>query len=276
MRATSSLLALLFGSVLATGVFVMRADAEGPADPYVWLEDVHGQKPLAWVAEQNKQSLGLLKSDPRYQKNYDSILQVLDATDRIPTGSLSHGYVYNFWQDAANPKGLWRRTSIADYQSPSPAWELLLDVDALAKAEKENWVFKGAECSPGEVRCLIQLSRGGGDAVVVREYDMKAKKLATDGFSLPEAKADASYLDDDTVLFSTASGPQTSSGSARTVRLWKRGTLVADAPVIYEGKPEDVLVAPAVFHTRAGNFALVMRAVSFFETEYFAVEGSHA
>ena len=101
---------------------------------------------------------------------------------------LSHGFVYNFWQDAANPKGLWRRTAIADYQTPDPKWELLLDVDALAKADKENWVFKGAECSPGEVRCLVRLSRGGGDAVVVREYDLKARKLADDGFALPEAR----------------------------------------------------------------------------------------
>lgn len=243
-------------------------------DPYAWLEDVHGAKPLAWVAQQNARSLGGLKADPRYQRNYDSILEVMDATDRIPMGSLSHGYVYNFWQDAQNPKGLWRRATIADYQTQVPHWQVLLDVDALAKSEGENWVFHGASCSPGETRCLIRLSRGGGDAVVVREYDLKAGKLASDGFSLPEAKGDVDYLDDDTVLFATAAGPQTTSGYARTVRLWKRGTKVADAPVIYEGKPEDVLVAPAVFHTKEGNFALVMRAVSFFETEYFAVEGT--
>src|ERR1019366_8599611 len=186
-----NLFALLLGSVLATGAFAVTADT----DPYAWLEDVHGPKPLAWVGDQNKVSLGQLKADPRYQQNYDSVLQVLDATDRIPMGSLSHGWVYNFWQDAANPKGLWRRATIADYQSPAPRWQVLLDVDALAKTDKENWVFKGAECSPGEVRCLIRLSRGGGDAVVVREYDLKAGALASDGFQLPEAKIDASYLD---------------------------------------------------------------------------------
>ena len=110
-----------------------------PNDPYAWLEDVHGEKPLAWVAEQNKKSLGLLKSDPRYQKNYDSILEVLDATDRIPFGGMDHGFVYNFWQDAHNPRGVWRRTSIADYQNKTPHWQNLLDVDALAKSEKKNW-----------------------------------------------------------------------------------------------------------------------------------------
>ena len=262
-----NLFALLLGSVLATGAFAVTTD-----DPFAWLEDVHGAKPLEWVAQQNAASLGVLKADPRYQKNYDSVLAVLDATDRIPMGGLSHGYVYNFWQDAANPKGLWRRTSIADYQNAAPHWDILLDIDALAKSEKENWVFKGAECSPGEVRCLIRLSRGGGDAVVVREYDLKAKSLAGDGFALPEAKSDSSYLDDNTVLYATAKDGETTSGYARIVKQWRRGESLASANVLYEGEVGDVASAPATFHTKQGNIGLVVRAVSFFESDYFAVE----
>jgi prolyl oligopeptidase len=244
-------------------------------DEYAWLEDTHGEKSLAWVADHNKASLGPLKADPRYQKNYDSILQVMDATDRIPFGALRGAFVYNFWQDATNPKGLWRRTSIADYQTATPKWEVLLDVDALAKAEGENWVFKGSECGPAEKRCLIRLSRGGGDAVVVREYDLPAKKLASDGFSLPEAKSDAAYLDDDTVLFATdfGAGSLTTSGYARIVKLWKRGEAVSAAKTLYEGDHADVLAAPATFHTKEGNTGLVIRAVSFFESEYFLLEG---
>jgi prolyl oligopeptidase len=275
MRAIVSLSALLLGSFLVTGVFAVNADAQSQ-DPYAWLEDVHGQKPLAWVAEQNKTSLGTLKADPRYQKNYDSILEVLDATDRIPIGGLSHAFVYNFWQDAANPKGLWRRTAIADYQTAAPKWELLLDVDALAKAEKENWVFKGAECSPGETRCLIRLSRGGGDAVVVREYDLKAKALATDGFRLDEAKSDASYLDDDTVLYATAKDGETTSSYARIAKQWKRGVPLSASPVLYTGELGDVGVSPATFHTRKGNVGMVIRNVTFFETDYFVVENGKA
>jgi prolyl oligopeptidase len=267
-----NLFALLLGSVLATGAFAVPSSDLSPNDPYAWLEDVHGQKPLAWVAEQNAASLGQLKTDPRYQKNYDSVLQVLDATDRIPMGGLAHGFVYNFWQDADNPKGLWRRTTIADYQTTAPRWEILLDVDALAKAEKENWVFKGAECSPGEVRCLIRLSRGGGDAVVIREYDLKAKSLAADGFAMPEAKTDASYLDDDTVLFATAKDGETTSGYARIVKQWQRGTALASAKMLFEGEASDVASAPATFHTKQGNVGLVVRAVSFFESDYFALE----
>jgi prolyl oligopeptidase len=240
-------------------------------DPYAWLEATHGARPLAWVAEQNKASLGALKADPRYQTNYDSILQVLDATDRIPMGTLRDKYVYNFWQDAANPKGLWRRTSIADYQTPAPHWELLLDVDALAKAEGENWVFAGAECAPsGKPYCLIRLSRGGGDAVVIREFDTEAKAFVKDGFHLAEAKSDASYINDDTsIYYADGKGPLTKSGYARQVKFWKRGD-PADGKVVYDGKPDDVLVAPAIFHTGTGeDIALVVRAVSFFESEYF-------
>ena len=142
-----NLFALLLGSVLATGAFAVTTD-----DPFAWLEDVHGAKPLEWVAQQNAASLGVLKADPRYQKNYDSVLAVLDATDRIPMGGLSHGYVYNFWQDAANPKGLWRRTSIADYQNAAPNWDILLDIDALAKAHPEEKVGVFASTPDGGIQ----------------------------------------------------------------------------------------------------------------------------
>lgn len=266
MRTRLSLFALLLGCVLASGALALD-------DPYVWLEEVHGAKPLAWAKEHNAKSLTPLKADPRYQKNYDSVLSVLDATDRIPMGALRGRNVYNFWQDAKNPKGLWRRTSIASYQTASPDWQVLLDVDALAKAESENWVFKGAGCAPGETRCLVRLSRGGGDAVVTREYDLATMKLMADGFALPEAKVDMEYLDGDTILFGTAKDGETNSGYARTVKLWKRGTPIASAPLLYEGTREDVLVAPMVFHTKQGSFPFVVRAVSFFESEYFAVEG---
>jgi prolyl oligopeptidase len=270
MRATIFVLLVLLGAMFS-GANALTTDVS-LGDPYAWLEDVHGAKPLAWVAEQNEKSLGPLKADPRYAKNYDSILSVLDATDRIPFGSLDHGFVYNFWQDAQNPKGLWRRTTVADYQNAAPHWQLLLDVDALAKAEKENWVFSGAECAPGQKRCLIRLSRGGGDAVVVREYDLAAMKLAADGFSLPEAKSDATYLDDDTVLFATAADGATASSYARIVKQWRRGTPVSAARTLYEGEKTDVGVSASAFHSDHGHFAVIVRSVGFFETDYFVLE----
>jgi prolyl oligopeptidase len=244
------------------------------ADPYAWLEDVHGARPRAWVAEQNKLSLAGLKSDPRYALNYDSILTVLDAADRIPYGAFRRdGMIYNFWQDAAHPKGLWRRTALADYLKPDPAWETVLDVDALARAEGENWVWEGSDCAPaGKPYCLVSLSRGGGDAVVIREFDLTAKGFVRGGFSLPEAKSSATYVNDDTaILYAIAAHGQTSSGYARKVEFWKRGD-PAVGHVVYEGQPDDVLVAPSSFGDPAmGQVTLITRAVSFFESEYYAV-----
>ncbi|HEU4550816.1 MAG TPA: hypothetical protein VFS01_14045, partial [Rhizomicrobium sp.] len=251
-------------------------ESQYPADAHAWLEDTHGQRPLEWVRAHNAVSLARLKPDPRYQRNFDTVLALADATDRIAYGRLRGGHVYNFWQDAANPKGVWRRTTIAGYLSPAPPWELLLDVDALARAEGENWVYKGADCSPDQQRCLISLSRGGGDAVVTREFDLRARRFADGGFALAEAKSSSTWLDDRTVLFATAADGATRSGYGRIVKMWTRGTPVSAARTIYEGAVEDVLAAPETFHTRDGNLAVIARAVSFFETEYFVLAADGA
>jgi prolyl oligopeptidase len=226
---------------------------------------------MAWVKEQNAKAIGVLQADPDYQTDYNSILKVMDATDRIPLGELEHNYVFNFWQDAAHPKGIWRRTTIADYANTQPHWETLLDLDQLAVDEKENWVWEGAEFAPSLQHCLVRLSRGGGDAVVVREFDLGTTHFMKDGFALPEAKSAITYLDDDTVLFGTDFGPgsMTTSGYPNVVKLWKRGTSMADAKTVYAGKLSDVSSDGVVMHGTAGTIPLVARGISFFTSEYF-------
>jgi prolyl oligopeptidase len=260
--------------ILSLFILGAQMPAKPPADTYVWLEDVHGKKQLDWVRGANKAALTTLKADARYKSNYDSILAVLDAPDRIAYASLRKGFAYNYWQDARNPKGLWRRTSVADYQRANPKWEVLLDVDALAKAEKENWVFKGALCSPGQNRCLIQLSRGGGDAVVVREFDIPSRKWIKDGFNLPEAKSDVNWVDDNTILFGTdfGKGSLTTSGYPNIVKEWKRGTGVAKARTVYTGQLKDVASCGFVLQPKEGAYPMVVRSPSFFENEYFVLE----
>jgi prolyl oligopeptidase len=247
--------------------------AASAADPYLWLEDVHGAKALEWVKAQNATSTTMLKADPDYQKDYDAILRVLDATDRIPYGDLDHQYVFNFWQDAQHPKGIWRRTTVADYGNAAPAWQLLLDLDKLALDEHENWVWKGADCTPSLQRCLLTLSRGGGDAAVVREFDPENKAFVKDGFELAEAKSSITWLDEDTVVFGTDFGPgsMTSSGYPRIVKIWRRGEPLGEARTVYEGKESDVGSTGIVFHDPAGTIALVERDVSFFTAEYYAL-----
>jgi prolyl oligopeptidase len=263
---------ILAALVLSLGAMTAMYAAE-LADPYLWLEDVHGTKPLEWVQEQNAVALKQLKADPNYQRDYDTILALLDADDRIPVGQLHRGSVFNFWQDKAHVRGIWRRTSIASYETPVPQWDTILDIDELARAENKSWVFKGATCSPDLVRCLVKLSPGGGDTVVLREFDPNAKRFVDEGFALGEAKAEAVYIDADTILFSTDFGPGTltQSGYPRIAKLWRRGEQVSAAKIVFEGKPEDVIVSPAVFHSVNGSTALVTRAVSFFDTEYYYV-----
>ena len=267
MRAGSWVAALV-------GLLALSFQAMGETnvnDPYVWLEDVHGEKSLQWVHAQNEKALKLLKADPRYQAHYDTILGFLDAQDRVPLAGLDHNYAFNFWQDAAHPKGLWRRTSIEDYARPSPDWDILLDIDKLASDEHENWVWKGEECSPSLSRCLVRLSRGGGDADVTREFDPVRKAFLPDGFRLAEAKSFATWRDDDSVLFGTdlGKGSLTTSGYARIVKLWHRGQSIEAAKTIFEAKPDDVLAQADVYVDRDKRVSIITRAVTFFETDYF-------
>lgn len=273
--------ALIFAALSATAAFAADPTPAAGAgqgnpmqDPYIWLEDVHGEKPLAWVKEQNAKSLGHLKADPAYQKNYDFILKVLDAKDRIPMGGLDHGFVYNYWQDAEHPKGIWRRTTVAEYKKSAPKWDVLVDLDKLAAAEKENWVWKGTSCDAAMTRCLVHLSRGGGDAVVVREFDLKSKSFVKDGFFLKESKSDVVMVDANTVLFGTdfGAGSMTSSGYPRIVKEWKRGEKIEDAVLVKEGLDSDVSVSATVLRDRNKNIAVVVRSPSFFESEYFVSE----
>jgi prolyl oligopeptidase len=263
--------ATLFFAVFAATAAFAANEGKPMDDPYIWLEDIHGEKPLAWVKAENAKSLGHLKADPAYQKNYDFILNVLDAKDRIPYGGLDHGFVYNFWQDAEHPKGVWRRTTIADYAAPAPHWDILIDHDKLAADEKENWVWKGSECSPSQKHCLVHLSRGGGDAVVVREFDPAAKRFIMDGFTLTEAKSTATYIDDDHILFATdfGKGSLTDSGYPRIVKMFQRGVPIDRSMQVFEGEIKDVASQPVVFRDASGPIPIIVRAVDFFDSEYY-------
>ncbi len=242
-------------------------------DPYLWLADIHGAKPLAWVKEQNARSEAVLKSDPAYAATYDAILKSLDVQDRIPLGRLDHGDVANFWQDGAHMRGLWRRTTMADYANAAPHWETLLDVDKLDADEHAQFVFQGADCAPASDLCLISLSPGGGDANIVREFDRKTKTFKPDGFTLPLAKQNAAYVDADTILFATDFGPGTLTKSSypRIVKLWHRGEPLAAAKTVYEGTADDISVRPVALAQGDGPVALIERGLTFFTAEFYQV-----
>lgn len=246
------------------------------ADPYLWLEDVDGARAVAWVKDQNARSLAELQKVPEYPSIFAKSLEIYDSEARIPTPDVKGRFVYNLWQDKAHERGIWRRTSIASYREKEPAWETVLDLDALSRDEKEPWVFKGADCLPPEHRrCMIALSRGGGDAVVQREFDTEAKAFVRGGFSLPEAKSSASFRDVDTLWVATdfGDGSLTRSGYPRIVKLWKRGTPLSEARTVFEASRDDVGAGGASLYRPEGRYDLVSVATTAFSERNYLLLG---
>ena len=246
------------------------------ADPYLWLEEVQGERALAWVRERNAASRAALEKHPRFASMREGFRAILDSREKIAYVQRRGDAFYNFWRDAEHPRGLWRRTSLDGYRQAEPVWETVLDLDALAKAEGENWVWSGAEgLGPDYRRCLLQLSRGGADAVVVREFDTERKAFVTDGFNLPEAKTDITWADADTVYVGTDFGPgsMTDSGYPRLVKRWRRGQPLAQATTVFEGQAKDVAASAWVDHTPGQVRTVVLRATDFYNTEQYLLVG---
>ena len=248
--------------------------APGSDDPYLWLEEVEGAEALAWAAEQNAFSVPRLQGDARFESVRAQIESLLTSDDRIPTPELIDGQVYNFWQDDSHIRGLLRRTSLASYVSDDPQWETVIDIDSLATVENANWVYKGRSCLPSNpTRCLLRLSDGGKDAVVLREFDLDGKNFVDGGFTVAEAKTNVDWLDADTLLIGTDFGDDslTSSGYARTLRVWRRGTNINDAEQIIEVDSQDMSVGVNTVEGDGALYSFVTRRPDFFTEQNWLI-----
>lgn len=247
-------------------------------DPYLWLEEVEGDRALDWVRRQNERSLAVIQRHPAYEANLAAAMDLATSRERIPYGAVRDGMVYNFWQDDTNVRGLWRRTTLASYKSSDPQWETVLDFDKLAALEDKNWVFKGTDClqRKGErtTRCMVSLSDGGKDAIIRREFDLVARTFVDNGFVTSEAKQGMAWIDQDTMLITTDWGNDgstlTESGYPSSARLWKRGQSLDDAVKIYAGQLTDVGVWP--WSTELDDGRVIFGAVeadTFFTSSYW-------
>jgi prolyl oligopeptidase len=236
-------------------------------DPYLWLEEIDGMRAVAWVDEQSQRTLARF-GGAQFAADRDTLAAILDRPDNIPFVGRRGGHLYNFWKDANNPRGLWRRTTLESFRTAQPQWDVILDLDALATAENEDWIWGGAATLPPEHRlALLQLSRGGSDAVVLREFDMTKRAFVEGGFRLTEAKGSAQWLDADTMLLSSSygEGMSTRAGYSRTVRLWRRGTNVDQAPVLFDTEPERMVAAAWLDRTQAQETVWFIDKPGFFE-----------
>lgn len=242
-------------------------------DPYAWLEEVDGDRAMAWVRERNAETLAGPAATPAFAATRDAIREVLDSPDKIPEAAVVGDRLYNFWRDAEHPRGLWRRTTWESYRTAEPDWEVVLDLDALNAAEGQDWVWHGAKVlRPDFRRALVALSHGGSDADVTRELDLESLSWVSPddgGFFRPEAKGSLGWVDLDTVLVATDFGPgsTTTSGYPRTVRRWRRGTPLAEATEIFAGEPEDLSVDGWHDHTPGFSRTFVQRALDFYSAE---------
>lgn len=265
---------LLVLLVLAAGCSHKPAANKG--DAYIWLEDVEGKQALNWVETQNKESIATLTKNPNFKTMEHDALAILEAKDKIPSVDYVGKNLVNFWRDDAHVRGILRTTTLASYKTKKPAWKTIIDFDALAKKENENWIYKGMTClEPDETLCMISLSRGGKDAVVMREFDMKKKAfITTHGFTLPEAKTMLSWVDKDSLLVGTDFGPGslTTAGYPRLIKLWKRGTALAAATLVFEGQPNDVWAQSDQMNHGGKQVSVISRGIDFFNTEEYVYD----
>ena len=241
-------------------------------DAYLWLEETDSAKSMDWVKARNADTLKAHASTPQFEETRKQILEVLDSDARIPYVGKMGEFYYNFWRDKSHPRGVWRRTTLADYRKDHPTWETVIDLDALGKEENENWVWEGQDClRPDYRRCLVSLSRGGADATVAREFDLKTKKFVTDGFTVPEAKTQVGWIDADSIYVGTDFGPgsMTTSSYPRIAKSWKRGTPLSAATTVYEGKPEDLSISAFRDQTPGFQRDFVVRALAFYNSETY-------
>ncbi|MCF7221522.1 prolyl oligopeptidase family serine peptidase [Lysobacter sp. TLK-CK17T] len=276
--ATARLAAVGFVTAgLAAAAGVAHAEEAVVTDRYQWLEDVTGEKPLDWVRAENAKTEAELAATPGFKTLESDIRTILDSDAKIPGVQKIGDYYYNFWKDKQHERGLWRRTTLAEYRKDKPQWETVLDLDALNEAEGENWVWHGAQClrptSPGEAydRCLIALSRGGADADVTREFDLTTRTFVEGGFFRPEAKGGLGWIDRDTVYVYTdfGEGSMTESGYPRIVKQWKRGTPLSAAEVVYEGRSDDMYIAAVHDDTPGFERDFVSRTLAFYNDELY-------
>ncbi|HEY4320379.1 MAG TPA: prolyl oligopeptidase family serine peptidase [Gemmatimonadales bacterium] len=277
LRPSAALLALL----IATRFVAARAQvADTAADPFLWLEDQHGARAMTWVNAENARTMAVLEKDSHYAGFYHDALAIAQSSSRIPAPRFIGGALYNFWQDSVHVRGIWRRTTPASYRTAHPDWTTVLDIDSLARAEKANWVWVGADCAmPAERRCMITLSDGGEDASTAREFDLGTRSFVANGFVLPHSKQNIAWVGTDTLLVARewTPGALTASGYPYIVKRVVRGQSLASAKELLRGTANDggYGMFPFTLWDGAGHHAtFIARPTGTFEASTYLVLGS--
>lgn len=255
-------------------LFISGYKVNAQEDPFQYLEEVDGKKALEFVEKQNKETFEVLSNLKEYKDIYNKTLAIANSTDRIAYPSIYGNYTYNFWQDNDHVRGIWRRMPLTNYIKGNTNWETVLDLDEMSKQDQVKWVFKGAQgLYPKYNRFIISLSKGGGDAVVTKEFDATTKTFMTNGFNVNESKTNASYLDENTLIIGSdfGKGTMTTSGYPKQVKLWKRGTPIEQAKLIFEGDESDVSDSGYAMRDGNINYLVVSKGMTFYSSKSYVI-----
>ncbi len=262
---------------IACALFVLALTACSTAtapkadDDFLWLEEIDGARAMEWVTEQNARTRRELGSSPEFEVMQAQALGALNSTSRIPSLEWHGRYLYNLWKSEANPRGLYRRLTIDELRKPNPQWTTVLDIDAMSARDNKRWVFKSLNCLGKEQRrCLVSLSPGGGDAVVVREFDAETRQFIDDGFQLPEAKSNVDWIDQNTIYVSTDFGPGslTEAGYSRIVKIWTRGTPLSAARTVFETPRSSMSAYGMRVESESGPIDLIDESPTFWTSKF--------
>ena len=266
-----------FAIAILITLFAATVCIAADEDPYLWLEEVESEKALTWAKERSDADTAVIEKVPEFAEIHTRLLEIYNSRDRIPAPGFRGAWIYNFWQDADHVRGVWRRTFLDEFVKDQPAWEIVLDLDALAEAEGENWVWSEVNClGPDYRHCMIGLSRGGADATVVREFDTVSKEFVDGGFTVPEAKHQIDWMDENTLWVATdfGEGSLTTSGYPRIAKQWQRGTPLNEATTVFEASIDDVFAFAYSSHTPEARYDLVNLTPEFFRgTSYLRLGG---
>jgi prolyl oligopeptidase len=235
-----------------------------------YLEEVTSPQALRFAEIENVLSIARLKTDPLFPVLEKEVLDIVTAKDKLPMIFFAHGYLYQYWQDQIQVRGHLKRISVSDYNAKKENWEIVFDLDAVAKAEEKNWVWKGLDCYKlNETKCLFFLSNGGKDATVAREFDLTKKDFVKDGFVFPEGKSNFEWYDENTLFWGdgTDSDKLTSSGYPQNLKIIKRGQKLDQAILIAEAPKDYVSIHCFGILDQGKLHFVISKSISFYEYE---------
>jgi prolyl oligopeptidase len=241
-----------------------------------------GAKAVAWAKQQTDLTRAKLEASPNFTAVMADMRAVHANGRPLPSYDLLAGRRYmRIERDESHPYG---RIEAADAKPDGlpGAWRTAFDLDAYNKTAPTHytikWINPEAEClAPAYERCMLSLYYKGGQDNAYVELDLTTGTLVKDGFRLEPGRNSLAWLDRDTLLVAhtTQGAPALPNQFPAELHVWKRGTPLAQAPVIYRADPKDSLFEFALTGQPGKRriFLNVSKTYTEFQLEELTIDG---